>query len=232
MSNWLTRPGYIAILAFLAGGALAAAAVLIFTQCGDGDDDANAPRTPALETSTPSSTTPGATIAPPATGTPAATQTPSSALDPDDALANYVREVLEGEYGGPCSAGPPVGSYCSSDLYRGEDLVTFLAGLANSEFFLEAVATRNEDATWSINVFTLPDPAVPLSIGAQAIVHGAGDCLRFHEQPGINTATLTCQLDGTRARVDDGAVQADGVSWWHLEGFGWASAEFLGVAAP
>lgn len=232
MSNWLTRPGYIAILAFLAGGALAAAAVLIFTQCGgDGGDGAPARRTAVLGTSTPGSTTPGATIAPPATGTPAATPTPGSALDPDETLANYVRVELNAEYVGPCSAARTNG-YCSSEYYRGEDLVTFGLGLTNSEFSLEAVLTRNEDGTWSVTSFGLPSGAVPLQLDAQAVVYGAGSCLNFREQPSIGAAVVTCQLDGTRARVDDGPVAADGVSWWHLEGLGWASAEFLGVAAP
>jgi len=230
VSNWLTRPGYIAALAFLAGAAIAGAIVLVIWQLGGddgGSDDGNG--TPAA-TSTPAATEPAGTPAPSGTTTPAATEPATTFADPDEALAAYVERELEGEYGGLCSAGPPVGSYCASDLERGADLVTVLLGLANSEFFLEVVVTHNEDGTWSVDAFTLPDPSVPLSVGAEAIVHEAGTCLNFRAEPGLGSDPVTCQLDGTRGAVIDGPVSADDITWWNIEGYGWASEEFLGVA--
>jgi hypothetical protein len=224
MSNWLTRPAYIAAIAFLAGGAIAAAVVLLILTMG-GDDDNNGD-TNARATSTVEST-PGGT--PSGTGTPGPTA-PSAATTPDDALRAYIRDNLDAEYAGQCSAGQAAGQYCSNDLFRGAELVTLDLGLTSSEYSLEAVLTRNVDGTWIAVAFPLPDPNAPLSVGANAIVYHAADCLNFREAPTTSSAPVTCQLDGTLARVEEGPVTADGIAWWRLEGLGWASAQYLGVA--
>jgi len=76
----------------------------------------------------------------------------------------------------------------------------------------------------------VPAPALggpALAVGAEALVYGAGDCLRFRASPSTSAEVLTCQLDGTRAVVAEGPVDADGQTWWRLEGFGWGSAQYL-----
>ena len=227
MQNWLTRPAYVALIAFLAGGAIAAAVVLLVLLArGDDNNDGDAS---ARATSTAESTpggTPSGTEQP---GTPGPTA-PPAATNPDDALRAYIRDSLDAEYAGQCSGNQPVGQICSTDLYRGADLVTLDLGLTSSEFSIEAVITHNPDGTWTATAFPHPDPNVPLSIGANAIVYHSETCLNFRDAPTTGSAPTTCQLDGTRARVAEGPVTADGITWWLLEGLGWASAEYLGVA--
>ena len=227
MSRWLTRPAYIALIAFLAGGAIAAAVVLLVLMLRNGDtsdSDSNVRATSTVQ-STPGGT-PSGTEQP---GTPAPTALPA-ATNADDALRGYIRATLNAEYAGQCSTNQPVGQICSNDLYRGADLVTLDLGLTSSEFTMEAVVTHNPDGTWTATAFTWPDPAVPLAADANAIVFHAETCLNFHDAPATASPPTTCQLDGTRARVEDGPVSADGITWWRLEGLGWASAQYLGVA--
>lgn len=238
VNNWLDRPGFVAAAAFVAGVVVAAIVVVLILARGDGDD--GEPRVVATTTlaRTPLATLPRTTATPAArTATPRATvtATPSNPRDPDDALAAFVRDELGESYIGPCpqEVGDQVPQgICSVELYRSEDLVTFGLGAPFSEGIGEAVLTRNEDGSWSIEFVQAPPVGEgALSIGVQAVVLGAGDCLNFREEPGTSAAVLTCQLDGTRAEVIDGPVEADGITWWQLDGLGWASAQFL-VAAP
>ena len=62
---------------------------------------------------------------------------------------------------------------------------------------------------------------------AEAVVFGAGSCLNFREEASLSSEVLWCLVDGTSGPVAEGPVQADGITWWRLEGLGWASAEFL-----
>jgi hypothetical protein len=231
LSRWLDRPGYVALVAALVAAIAAIIVLLIVLLSGDGGGDGG----PAA-TSTPPATpaTPAASAT--HTGTPA-TATPARFDDPDDALDAYIRDQLDAEHLGECPQSIPPGGeaprgVCSRELYRSEELLTALLGTPFSEFFAEAVLTLDEDGLWSIELVPAPEAGGPgLETGVDAVVYGAGDCLNFRQQPSLSAAVVTCQLDGTRARVVDGPVTADGVTWWQLEGFGWASAEFLARAS-
>lgn len=234
------------MVAFVSGAAVAAVVVLVIVFLRGGDDDGDRQ---AVGTAT-SETTPGATPAAGTTptttgiagaGTPmpglTATATPASFQDPDEALAAFVRDELESQYIGECPqelapGEPPATGTCSRELYRSEELVTLLLGSPFSEFFGEAVVTRNEDGSWSLNLV----PAPPLgqfeiSVGSEAVVYGAGDCLNFREAPSASAEVRSCQIDGTKGRVVDGPVDADDHTWWNLEGLGWASSQYLAPVA-
>jgi len=229
MSRWLDRPGYLVAGAFLAGVVVAAiVAIVLFVSGGedDGGDSVVATRT-AGPGETPASPQPAA----PDGTAPATTPTPSSARTPDDALAAFIRDEFDTAYVGPCPETPgdeiPQG-ICSIELYRSAELVTFLLGQPFSEGIGEAVITPNEDGTWSVAFVPAPPVGGPeLAAGADAMVFGAGDCLRFRAEPSPTAEVVTCQLDGTRARVTEGPVEAGGQTWWRLEGLGWGSAQYL-----
>lgn len=228
MSRWLDRPGYLVAAAFLAGIAVAAVvAIVLFVQSDDGGDgDSPVATATAGGSETPRSqpTTPDGTA-------PAITPTPPSARTPDDALAAFIRERFDATYLGPCPESPgnevPQG-LCSVELYRSDSLVTFLIGQPFSEGVGEAIITPNADGAWSVVFVPAPEVGGPeIAVGPEAMVFGAGDCLRFRAEPSTTAEVVTCQLDGTRARVTDGPVEAGGQTWWELEGLGWASAQYL-----
>jgi len=231
--RWLDRPGYIAAFAFLAGVAVAAiVAIVFFVRSEGGGDDGGSS---VLATGTaPISGTPAQTSTPEG-ATPAATPT-AAARTADDALAALIRDQFDSAYIGPCPQTPggeiPQG-LCSVELHRSAELVTFIVGPPFSEGIGEAVLTPNEDGTWSADVVPAPELGGPgLAVGVDAIVYGAGDCLNFRAQPGTGADVVTCQLDGTRARVADGPVDADGQVWWRLEGLGWGSEQYLFRVGP
>jgi hypothetical protein len=71
-------------------------------------------------------------------------------------------------------------------------------------------------------------PAGSLQVGAAAIVAtDDGDCLNILSGPGRAAPVITCLADGTPVRVVDGPMPADGVTWWQLDGLGWAAGEYL-----
>jgi hypothetical protein len=72
-----------------------------------------------------------------------------------------------------------------------------------------------------------PAPGAALAVGSTAVVYQARDCLNFREAPNINARVLTCQSDGAKGTVAEGPTQADGHTWWRVEGLGWASGQFL-----
>lgn len=238
MTSWLDRPGYVVALAFVAG-AVVAGGILFFVLTRDGDGDGEDRAATATATGTTPAGTPGESATPPPTGAatpsprPAVTQTPAGSQDPDEALAAFIRDELASEHIGACPGELAPGEelptgICSAELYRSEDLVTFALGVPFSEGIGEAVLTRNEDGTWSVEFV----PAPPLgefdiSIGSEALVFGAGDCLNFREAPSLSASTLWCRIDGTRGVVLEGPIDADGITWWRLEDLGWGSAEYL-----
>ncbi len=233
MNRWLDRPGYVVVVAFLAGAAVAAViAVVIFVRRGDdggGGEHLIATATVSIET--PGGTAPATAGSTP--GTPMATPTPGRFDNPDDALAAFVRNQLSAEYVGGCPQVVAPGQetpqgICSLELYRSEELVTFIVGPPFSEGIGEVVLTRGDDGFWSVDFVEAPTPGQgELRVGIEAVVFGAGDCLRFRETPGPAGKQVTCQIDGTRARVAEGPVEMEGVVWWRLEGLGWASAQYL-----
>ena len=73
---------------------------------------------------------------------------------------------------------------------------------------------------------SLPAPAV--RVGAVAVVDaGAGDCLNLRDGPGIAAGVVTCLPSGARLAVTDGPREADGRTWWQLDGRGWAAGDYL-----
>jgi hypothetical protein len=165
------------------------------------------------------------------------TPTSTGLQDPDEALAAFIRDELASEHIGGCPAelGPgqdPPSGICSAELYRSDQLVTFSLGVPFSEGIGEAVLTRNEDGTWSVDFVQAPPLGESdISVGSQAVVFGAGDCLNFRVAPSLSADIRSCQIDGARGQVVEGPVEADGHTWWRLEGLGWASGQYLVSAA-
>lgn len=224
MSRWLDRPGLVAIAAFVVGGAIAGvvAVLIVVLRDGDGEGDRQ-----AVATATPLTTDDAGPDRTPDGITP----TPGSATDPDAALAAFVENELDAAYIGDCEqytdpAAAPEG-ICSIELYRSEELVTFYVGPPFSEIIGEAVITPSAQGSWSVAFVGSGPLGETVAVDSDAVVFGAGSCLRFRQEPGTSAGVVTCQLDGTRARVVEGPVEADGHTWWRLEGLGWASEEFL-----
>jgi len=199
---------------------------------GDGDGDEQVIAT-ATQDTTPDDAD-GTPTPPQATATQGETATPTQEAfdDPDDALIAFVRDEFDAEFIGECPlAAPPAGEgnqICGSELYRSEELVTFTLGVPLSEGIGEAVITIDDAGLWSVAFVPLPPPGgAEIAVGETAVVFGAGSCLNFREEPSTGSEIVFCLIDGTSETVVDGPVTADGATWWRLEGFGWASDEFL-----
>jgi hypothetical protein len=238
MTSWSERPGYAVALAFVAG-AVIVGGILFFVLTRDGDDDGQDQTVADGATGTAPAGTPGegATALPTGATTPlpgqAATPMSTGLQDPDEALAAFIRDELASEHIGGCPAelapgqDPPSG-ICSAELYRSDQLVTFSLGVPFSEGIGEAVLTRNEDGTWTIHFVQAPPLGGPgVSVGSQAVVFGAGDCLNFRVAPSLSADIGSCQIDGTGGQVVEGPVEAEGHTWWRVEGLGWASGQYL-----
>ncbi len=228
-TSWLERQGYVAAGAFVGGAAVAAAALLLALVVFGGDDDEGEPQVVATATapSTPSGEdTPAPDETPQASPSPS---TPAGPTDADDALAEFVETDLEQTLIGDCSfPGDRPDGYCYRELYRDENLATFLVGPAFSEVAGEVVLMRRQDGSWQGEFIGAPSPDdEKLAIGQDAVVYGVGSCLNFRSQPSATAGVVTCQIDGTTASVVEGPTDADGVTWWRLEGLGWGSSEFL-----
>ncbi len=232
MSNWLDRSGYITLFAFAAGAAVAVIVLLVilFTRGGDDDEPQVLPPTstaiivPATSTAAPV-TTATATALPPATAT-------ASFSTADDAVASFVQDGLGGVYIGECPPSVPSGDntlegICSIELYRSTELATFNIGPFGSEALGEAVVIPDVDGRWTLVFLNFPPLDAQLTIGLDAMVFQAEDCLRFRPQPVVDLEPASCQIDGTSGKLVDGPVEADGLTWWRLEGLGWASDSFL-----
>ena len=66
-----------------------------------------------------------------------------------------------------------------------------------------------------------------LGVGTSVSVTGTGDCLRLHQDPGLDTPVVTCLPDDARAIVGDGPRDTDGHTWWRLDAGGWAVSDYL-----
>ena len=56
---------------------------------------------------------------------------------------------------------------------------------------------------------------------------GEGDCLNLREAPSVSAPVVVCLLSGARLTITDGPREADGRTWWQVDGRGWAAGEFL-----
>ncbi len=229
ISDWLDRSGYVTLFAFIGGAVVAAIVVLLVIFLRDGGDD-DEPQVVAA-TSTAVEATGTSLLATTATP-PAATPTASATFQtPDDAVAAFVQDELGDVYIGECPPAAPSGQQlegtCSVELYRSAELATYNIGPFGSEPLGEAVLLPDADGAWSLAFFESPAPNAQITLGGRAMVFQAEDCLNFRTAPTTTADVLWCQIDGTSATVEAGPVEADGQTWWQLEGLGWASASFL-----
>lgn len=240
MQRWRSRPSLIAAAAFVGGVAVAAVAVTLFVLLRSDDDGDGIGDQQAVATSTAGASAGGT---PEAGGTPqaGATATPGRFDDADEALLSFIQDQLLSEHVGECpdpdAVQPPstaqgtAQGICTRELYRSDALVTVFLGEVKepvSKFEGEAVLTRNADGFWVVNlVQPPPEGGVPIAAGGQATVYLVGDCLNFREAAGLSSAVRSCRIDGTTADVVEGPQEADGHTWWRLEGLGWASEQYL-----
>jgi hypothetical protein len=210
--------------AFVAGAAVAAVVAYFVLRDGDGGDGPKATATPAgTATETP-------------TAGPTATPTAIAGATTEAALGALAQAEVQQPYGGPCpeqlapGEQPPAG-VCSLELYRSEELATFVLSAGSGGNVGEAVLTPAEGGGWSA-VFVPVPPVGELQVGAMAVVYLAGDCVNFRNMPSINSnPPASCQIDGTTGPVAEGPVDADGYRWYRIEGYGWATDEYL-AAVP
>ena len=215
------RTVFIVVAAVVLVAIVVGAIVAFVVNSGDdgGDDD---PQPTEQRTGTPSTGTPDAEA--PTALEPTPTRGP--ALELRAALEDLVRDELDAQYIGSCPTQPAEGleGICGLQLYVSEDLATYLLGPPFSEGIGEAVLLHDETGwTGTFHRYQSGD----LAVGANIVVIGAGDCLNFRAQPNAGGERLTCQLDGTRGVIVDGPVQADDITWWQVDGYGWATAEYL-----
>lgn len=238
MAHWWERPRVMAgalIIAVVV--ALAAVVGVLFLVLG-GDDDGGREQAaaPTATSSAAPDGTPPAEATPESGDNPPPTATVAGAQDPDQGLEAFVRDNLGSQHIGDCpqtlapDEEPPDG-ICSAELYRSAELVTFMLGVPFSEGIGELVFSLNEDGSWSAQFINAPLLGEMLEVGKEAVVFGAGDCLNFRTAAGLSADIQWCQMDGTRGTVAEGPVEADGHTWWRLEGLGWGSGEFLGPVA-
>lgn len=218
-------PPWFALVGFALGtvGAIAFLAVLVFLR----DGDAGAGDSAAVEESLTPTPEPSPTPEP----------TPAGFPDPESAVEYVARRLLGQPYLGPCPPVPPSSEQpppglCSISLFRAELQVTMnLASGLGRQVVGEVVLTRESGGDWSAAFVKAPPEGAVLAVGTVAVVYQVGDCLNFREAPGTSARVVTCQLDGTKGRVVEGPVEADGHTWWRLEGLGWGSGQYLAPAA-
>ena len=232
MNRWLDRSGYVTVAAFAGGALIAGIVALVVVLVRDGGDGGGG-KTSA--TATPRAATATDTAAGTPTLVPTPTAAPAGFSDADEALAAYVNDQLQSIYIGECPRSRPAGfepgeNYCSIELYRSDVLVTFNVGRLGTEALGEAVVVPNADGSWSLTFLNFPPLDAQITVGADAMVFQAEDCLRFRAAPTTSASVTSCQIDGTSGRVIDGPVEADGVTWWRLEALGWASSSYLAPA--
>jgi hypothetical protein len=211
--------------AFIAGAAVAALVAFFVLRDNGGDGEPEPTATPAgTATETP-------TAGPTATPTAIAGATIEAALDA------LVRSQVGQPYGGPCPEQvapgdqPPAG-VCSIELYRSQELATFTLTAGFSGAVGEAVLTPAEGGGWSAKFVEVPPVDLQLAVGGKAIVYLAGDCVNFRQLPSLSSnPPASCQIDGTTGPVAEGPIDADGHRWWRIEGYGWATDEYL-AAVP
>ena len=230
----LSRPEVRAGAAALGGGLLAALIVLVVFLAFGGDDGGDDDEQVVASPTAPSATQPEANEGAP-TALPTATTTPAGPTDPLQALEEFLTDEFDVAFIGDCPQEiPPSGvpeGYCAKELHDSDLLVTYFVGPAFSEAAGEAVLTRKPDRSWSVDFIQAPALGEGIAVGDEAMVFGVGSCLNFRESPSANAPRLTCQIDGTSARVLEGPVEEQveegTVTWWRLEGLGWASDAYL-----
>lgn len=229
MQRWQSRPSLIIAGAFVGGVAVAALAIALLVLLRGDDDGDGIGDQQAVATATAGAVPTGGPGVAPQDG---ATATPGQFDDPDEALEAVIADEYGSEHIGECPQevveGEPVPTgICSIELYRSAELVTFILGEPFSEAFGEAVITRSEDGVWSASVIEAAPFEEQLVIGSKVVTFGAGSCLNFRDSPSVSGTVQSCRIDGTAGEIVEGPQEADGHTWWRLDGLGWGSGEFL-----
>jgi hypothetical protein len=170
-----------------------------------------------------------------------ATATEDTGVPPEDALGFWVRNRLNQGFVANCDdAKRPQdnGKQCARFLkQRTVGEIEYLAYGVGPVFFFPTrifVLTRAADS-WSLVRLQELDPNAPvpgipwpISVGADLVVAGTGDCLNVRERPGTGAPEVECLPDGTSVKVAAGPVEIDGLEWWQLEVWGgWSSSDYL-----
>ena len=197
--------------------AVAAPALLLAACFGDGE-----PSTPDVTATTP---------------TPVPPPTPQT-VAPKDALDAYVRDTLQTEYAGDCKDAQlpgDEGKLCTS--FRGDrgPMKAYVAGPTFSEFanwiFLERKAGQwRVTGEFPIRPQADDVPGIPwlLTVGAQVVVTGTGQCLNVRDGPGLGNNAIDCLQDGTTIKLGEGPEEVDDFEWWRIEGRdGWVASDWL-----
>jgi uncharacterized protein YkwD len=111
---------------------------------------------------------------------------------------------------------------------------TAVFGMAVESQVADRPATRPAPARVPVDTMTAPAPggaATDVRAGAGATVNaGRGDCLNVRAEPAMTARVIACLADGTAVTITAGPREAGSVTWWQIDGGGWASGEFLAAA--
>jgi hypothetical protein len=76
---------------------------------------------------------------------------------------------------------------------------------------------------------TPTEPPAVLQVGAQAqVINVEGSVLRGRQQPSLKATATAAFKSGDRVRIREGPVDADGFTWWKIEGesgTGWSAQQ-------
>ena len=89
---------------------------------------------------------------------------------------------------------------------------------------------RLEERGWVASEFlsgvSASAPTLKLAAAVQ-VDAGENDCLNLRKDADTSATVLACLPSGARMTISAGPREADGRTWWELDGRGWAAAEFL-----
>jgi len=184
---------------------------------------------------------PGVTAATP---TPGGKTTPQPG-SPEAALAAYVGQKFPIEYVGSCETAQlpgDQGKLCTSFRADRGPMKAYLAGTAFVEFttwiFMQQQAglPTGQAGQWQVvgefpirpQAADVPGIPWPLTVGAQVVVAGTGQCLNVRAGPGLGEAAIDCLKDGTTIKLGEGPQVVDDFQWWRIDGRdGWVAADWL-----
>lgn len=167
-----------------------------------------------------------AAAAPAPTNPPAATRPSPPPAPPAGPLRAGVRAVVANAGSGDCvniREGPTTSAPIRQCLPDGARL-RIVEGPISADGYQW---WRLEGLGWAAGMYLSP-LAPSLEVGGRARVNaGAGDCLNARAAPGIMAPRAGCLAHGTAVRIVAGPLEADGVTWWQVEGGAWLAGEYL-----
>jgi hypothetical protein len=171
------------------------------------------------------------------TSTPGSSPTPAMG-SPEDALGAYARQNLQMEYAGECEAAKQPddqGKLCTSFRSDRGPMKAYIAGPAFSEF-TTWIFVEQKAGQWQVvgefpirpQAADVPGIPWPLTVGAQVVVVGTGQCLNVRDGPGLGKAAIDCLKDGATIKLAEGPQVVDDFQWWRIDGrAGWVAADWL-----